>query len=62
MKVNKTVSLNVNANRVLCMLVLCISFTILLEINNSSNIYAKNQTINNVGNNNATSFLLLTLH
>ena len=42
MKLNKIASLN--ANRVLYVLVVCISFTILLEINISSNVYAENQT------------------
>jgi len=42
MKLNKIASLN--ANRVLYVLIVCISFTILLEINISSNVYAENQT------------------
>ena len=53
MKLNKIASLN--ANRVLYVLVVCISFTILLEINISSNVYAEKQPTNDIINNNASS-------
>ena len=43
MKLNKIASLN--AKRVLYVLVVCISFTISLEINISSNVYAEKQLL-----------------
>ena len=55
MKLNKIASLN--ANRVLYVLVVCISFTILLEINISSNVYAENQTISSSTYNSTLMFV-----